>query len=320
MGELVSAIIPSFNRAALLVRAFTSVAAQDYRPLEAVVVDDGSTDKTPELIAEQQRLLAHSGVELIYHRQPNAGPAAARNTGVALSHGGQLCFLDSDDYWDAQFISTLQRLLASNPPAGLAFCACTVVDEKERRIRERRSRLPSHPLEGILPRPFEAIFRYMPLSTPCVMVHRRVIDDVGVFDPAIRVGEDWDLWYRIAMKYDFVYTLRALSFFREHPENTPKFTADALAQRVRLIHKYYPLATEPLTHKVVGRRLHWEATLLQEQLMREGLGARKYLDLLEHPLSPRSLRFRLGGFIRRRPDWAQQAYARLIRALGSLGR
>src|SRR6202035_16017 len=107
MADLISAIIPTYNRAALLVRALASVAAQDYRPIEAIVIDDGSTDGTAEIIPTQQRLLSEHGIALTFHRQENAAPGQARNTGISLSQGSFLSFLDSDDLWKPDFTSTL---------------------------------------------------------------------------------------------------------------------------------------------------------------------------------------------------------------------
>jgi glycosyltransferase involved in cell wall biosynthesis len=320
MSDLVTAIIPTYNRAALLARALTSVAAQEYRPIEVLVIDDGSTDATPQMIPEQERLLAAQGIPLTYHRQANAGPGQARNAGISLSRGSLLSFLDSDDFWKPEFVSTLHRLLSSHPSAGLAFGGYLAVDRNERLIKQRDTGLPPQPEEGLMPRPFEAILRHMPMGTPCVMVRRSVIDDVGSFDVSFRLGEDWDLWYRIARKYDFVYSQRGLTCCREHPNNTPKFTAAALADQVRLIHKHLPDVAGRETRSVLVRRLRRCTTLFQEQLLREGLAANGNQDLLQHPLAPRTLRFFLGRMVGRQPIWVGRAYARLVRALGTIRR
>src|SRR5687767_13357709 len=99
MQPTVSAIIPTYNRADLLARALDSVAAQDYRPLEAVVVDDGSTDHTPRIIEAYRRKLADRDVGFIFHRQQNGRAPKARNVGMKLATGPLLAFLDSDDLW-----------------------------------------------------------------------------------------------------------------------------------------------------------------------------------------------------------------------------
>src|SRR5947209_950656 len=125
MQGLVSVIIPTYNRARLLPAALATVAAQDYRPMEAIVIDDGSRDQTPEIIPGQRSALERAGVTLVYLRQQNAGPARARNAGLARAGGEFVCFLDSDDLWGATIVSTLHRLLRTYPSAGLAFSAYT---------------------------------------------------------------------------------------------------------------------------------------------------------------------------------------------------
>lgn len=320
MADLVSAIIPTYNRAALLARALASVAAQDYRPIEVIVIDDGSTDNTAEIIPAQQRLLAERGISLTFHSQANAGPGKARNTGISHAKGSFVSFLDSDDLWKPDFISTLHRLLAANPTAGLAFGGYLAMDENEKFLKQRDSGLPPEPAEGLLLRPFQSILRHMPMGTPCVMVRRSVLDDVGEFDISFRLGEDWDLWYRVAKKYDFAYTLRGMTLCREHAKNTPKFNASALAEQVRLMLKHLPDVTEPRNRDEILRRIRRKTTLLQEQLLREGRPANGALAILEHPMAPNSLRFRLGAAVRRQPVWVGQVYARLVRALGDARR
>ena len=100
---LVSIIIPAYNNGAYLDAALTSVLQQHYRPLEMIVVDDGSTDDTPAVVAHwQQQHAVHNSAQLHYCYQANGGPATARNRGVALANGSLLAFLDADDWWHPQ--------------------------------------------------------------------------------------------------------------------------------------------------------------------------------------------------------------------------
>jgi hypothetical protein len=111
-----------------------------------------------------------------------------------------------------------------------------------------------------------------------------------------------------------------MTLCREHAKNTPKFDSAALAQQVRLMLKHLPDVTEPQTRAEIIGRLKRKTTLLQEQLLREGREANGALALLEHPLAPRSFRFRMGAVARRQPAWVGQAYAKLIRTLGNATR
>ena len=112
-APLLSVIIPTYNRAALLPNAVSSAALQTQDPAQIVVVDDGSTDETPSVLARLQ------GVEWV--SQANRGPSAARNGGMERARGGFIAFLDSDDAWDPEFLSTLVSLLRENQDVGFAF-------------------------------------------------------------------------------------------------------------------------------------------------------------------------------------------------------
>src|SRR5678816_1872432 len=131
MNPTVSAIIPTYNRADLLARALDSLIAQDYRPLEAVVIDDGSTDHTPRIIEAYRHKLRGQGVNFIFHRQQNGRAPKARNVGMQLATGPLLAFLDSDDLWLPQFCSALVHLLEKFPSAGLAFSGIHVIDNQD---------------------------------------------------------------------------------------------------------------------------------------------------------------------------------------------
>jgi glycosyltransferase involved in cell wall biosynthesis len=321
MSELVSVIIPTYNRASLLPKALACVAAQDYRPLQVVVVDDGSTDGTKEIIPAQKVKLAERGVELVFVSQPNGGPARARNVGFSLCGGNCIAFLDSDDLWMPTAVSTLRRLLSEHPSAGMAFCALTCIDVDDRFIGYRPTRLAPEPREGLLIKPFERFLTYVPTNTSCIMVRRSVLTDVGFFDTTLHIGEDWDLWYRITQKYDAAYTLDAsLAKSRDHPGNMPKQDARAIGDRICLMLKHLPqVQNQSVRTEQVGR-IQRDIVLLQEQIMRERHHANGYAKLLEHPYAPASFRYRVGSMMRRQPKWIGTIYARIIRALGSLQR
>ena len=318
MNSTVSAIIPTYNRADLLARALDSLIAQDYRPLEAVVIDDGSTDHTPRVIEAYRYRLREQGVNFIFHRQQNGRAPKARNVGMKMATGSLLAFLDSDDLWLPQFCSTLVRLLERFPSAGLAFCGIHVIDNQDRIWKTRDMGIRGRN-EGILHRPFDRILRHMPMQTSGVMVRRGVIDEVGDFDLDLPVVEDWDLWYRIAKQYDFAYTLKCLACNRCHPENLPKYDMTALTSSVRLNTKHLPDVKDPETREILRCRIERQCTLLQEELLREGKTGNGESHLL-HELNCRTPRFALGSMISEGPDWVGRGYAWMIRALGELKR
>jgi len=320
MAPLVSAIIPTYNRAGLLRRALDSVAAQTHRPLEAVVVDDGSTDQTPQVVEECRRRLTRAGVELAYHRQENGRAPKARNAGMKLARGSLLAFLDSDDLWRPAFVGALVKLLARYPSAGLGFCGILVIDDEDRVWKVRECGMNGLPCQGLLKKPFEAILRYMPMQTSGVMVRKSVIDDVGEFDLDLPVVEDWDLWYRIARKYDFAYTLDGLACNRSHPDNLPKFDAVALNSSLRMNLKHLGDVKCDETRQLLLERIERQFILLQEELLREGKAGNGHSHLLTHELAPQNPRFELGMMLTGAPAWLGQSYGRLVRMLGELKR
>ena len=320
MPELVSTIIPTYNRAPLLVRALDSVAAQGYRPIEAVIIDDGSTDNTVEVVRERTPYLEGRGIRVVFRQQQNQRAPKARNVGMKMATGSIFAFLDSDDLWLPEFLQTVVRLLDEHPECGMAFSGILGNDYDDRDFAERKMDIDPEPVEGVLRNPFNRIMRYMPTQTSGVVVRRSVIEDVGDFDLSLPVVEDWDLWYRIGKKYDMAYTVRALACNRQHPDNLPKTDTLALSGNIKMNLRHLPDVTDPLSRELLTARLHKQITLLQEQIMREGKHANGYAPLLENDQAPETWRYKLGSLIREQPAWVGQMYAYVIRALGEYQR
>lgn len=320
MSDLITVIIPTYNRERYLPRALKSVAEQDYRPIEAIVIDDGSKDNTADLIPEQKAFMSSHGIELTYLKQINGGPARARNAGLNLAKGRYIACLDSDDLWKPVFLSTMFRLLNTFPTAGMAFGGYLCIDTEDRLTGERPTGLPPEPREALLQHPFPGVMDYMPTGTPCIMMRRSVIEDVGHFDVNLHIGEDWDLWYRIGKKYDFAYSLEGLTCCRDHPQNMVKDNSSAIADKAKLILKHLPDVREDAARAEQIRRLRGELELLQEQLLRERKQVNGMAPLLQHELAPSSFRFKVGGVMRRQPRWIGSTYAKMVRMVGSLQR
>src|SRR3954471_6667344 len=165
MAELVSTIIPTYNRAALLVRALDSVAAQSYRPVEVVIVDDGSTDNTVDVVTSRRQYLATRGIDVIFHQQQNQKAPKARNVGMKLARGTLFAFLDSDDLWLPEFLQTVVRLVDEHPECGMGFSGIVGIANNASVFAGRRMSLDPDPEEGVLREPFNRIIRYMPTQT-----------------------------------------------------------------------------------------------------------------------------------------------------------
>ncbi|MDX2456439.1 MAG: glycosyltransferase [Gammaproteobacteria bacterium] len=187
----ISVIIPSWNRADRLGAALDSVYAQSVAPHEVIVVDDGSTDNTRELLSRH-----YLDVHTIF--QQNKGVSQARNTGITAATGDWIALLDSDDRWEPGKLEQQQAAIRANP--GFKLCHS---DEIWIRNGKRVNPMKKHAKHG------GRIFRYcLPLcviSPSTVMIHRDLFTEMGLFDETLPACEDYDLWLRICAVYPVLY-------------------------------------------------------------------------------------------------------------------
>lgn len=190
----VSAIIPAYNAERWVGRAIESVLHQTVRPTEIIVVDDGSTDATSKVVRGY-------GETIRYFHQENAGPAVARNRGVENAASEWVAFLDADDEWLPRKMEWQLSILNGDP--GLKWCGsareevrdgitslCSLPDNLASKC-EGRSALPYFP----------ALFEGAIFTTSGLVIHRSIFDELGGFDPAMRTGQDEDMWCRIGLMY-----------------------------------------------------------------------------------------------------------------------
>jgi glycosyltransferase involved in cell wall biosynthesis len=192
----VSVIIPTYQSGRFISQAIDSVLTQTFKDFEIIVVDDGSTDNTREVINHYS-----SEGRIRYYYQSNHGPAAARNLGIRMSSGENIAFLDADDLWLPTKLEIQTKLLDENPAIDLVFCDSYVFNETG--VQQKTLFDLSSPASG---RVFEKLFylNFIPLLT--VMVRSRVFDVIGFFDETVIGPEDYDLWLRISQTYmvDFI--------------------------------------------------------------------------------------------------------------------
>lgn len=179
--------MPAYNAAAHVRRAIDSVLAQTWQDLELLVVDDGSSDGTLDVLAEY-------GTRLRVLQQANAGPAAARNHGLSEARGEYVAFLDADDFWETEKVAAQVVLLDAQADIGFCSTATRVVDGGGHTVAQ----WPCLPKGTPLP---DALFvngAAISGSTSGVMARRTLLQQSGGFDAALRGFEDPDLWIRLA--------------------------------------------------------------------------------------------------------------------------
>lgn len=185
---LVSVVIPAYNSQGTVERAIRSALAQDYDPIEVIVVDDGSADRTAE-IAEA---IGNKRVRVI--GQANAGPAAARNQGIRESRGEFIAFLDDDDEWLPGRLKHCVEPMIANPDLALVFCRALDCFPDGREI----VRGEDYEQRRVFPRLLWPSARQ---TTPGTTIRRAAVEKVGVLDESLHTREDLDLWIRIGEKF-----------------------------------------------------------------------------------------------------------------------
>ena len=187
----VSAIIPTYNRRELVVRAIDSALAQTRRVDEIVVVDDGSTDGTEAVLHERY------GDRIRYVHQANAGVSAARNHGMAIAQGRYFALLDSDDEWLPEKTARQVEWMQAHPDFGMVLCDVERVDGEHRLIDIFRRRDTIKEDGWIL----RWIIHNPALAPASALLRREVVADVGGFDETLRTAEDIDFHLRIAHRW-----------------------------------------------------------------------------------------------------------------------
>jgi glycosyltransferase involved in cell wall biosynthesis len=188
MPPFVSVIIPTYNRASMVMDAVNSVLAQSYRNFELIVVDDGSTDETAAALASY-------GDALRLKSQARLGAAAARNSGVRIARGEYLAFLDSDDLWLASKLAVQAAFMAQNRRVKI----CQTEEVWIRRgIRVNPRATHRKPSGDIFRRSLERCL----VSPSAVMMTRELFESLGGFDEGLWVCEDYDFWLRIAVDHE----------------------------------------------------------------------------------------------------------------------
>ncbi|HEX9970582.1 MAG TPA: glycosyltransferase family A protein [bacterium] len=193
---VVSVIIPTYNRAAVLEDAIESVLNQTFKNFELLIIDDGSSDHTPQLVEKY-----HDKIK--YFFQINKGPAAARNFGIQNSQGDLICFLDSDDRWIQNKLEIQVELMESDPDIKICYTDEIWVRHGVRINQKNVHRKSS----GWI---YQKCLPLCIISPSSVMMRREVFDQVGLFDESMIVCEDYDLWLRISRFYPITFIPKPL--------------------------------------------------------------------------------------------------------------
>jgi len=233
--NLISVVIPTYNHAHYLVDAVNSALAQSYPYVEILVVDDGSTDNTEEVMRQY-------GNRVRYIQQQNRGLSGARNSGILAAQGEYIALLDADDFWQVNYLQHVHGALATDSTLGAVYTGMCFVDAAGK--AQAQPGVATVPADQLYDRLLDGEF----FAPSAVLIRRRVLADVGLFDLDLRASEDWEIWLRVARAYRFGGIDQPLLNYRVHGNNMSSDPAHMLHyQRLTLAKHFGSIAGEPST-------------------------------------------------------------------------
>jgi glycosyltransferase involved in cell wall biosynthesis len=286
----VSVVIPTYNRADVLGEAIDSAFAQGVSDLEVVVVDDGSTDETPQLL-EQYR--EKQGAALTVIRQENAGESAARNEGIRRARNELVAFLDSDNRWRPHKLEKQLAIHVGDPEIQFSFTGYATIGagQGESVILGEWTDDPRQALEELL--------AGCCVNTSTVLAEKRVLMEVGLFDTSLRCCQDHDLWLRLAAEgCRMGYVPESLLEYRVHDDGTSSDQALVAASTERVFSRIF--ASGQLPDDVLSRRRFYLARCYLNSSCR-------YLEARDGGAALRAL----GRALRTRPAAARAGWVKL---------
>jgi len=225
----VSVIIPTYNRAHVVGEAIDSVLAQTYQDFEIIVVDDGSTDNTREVLEDYAR--RHPDKMRVIYRQTNGGAGAARNDGIRASQGEYIAFLDSDDLYLPNRLESAVRFLDEHPEYGAAYAEVRHLGLGATASSGLWVAAHGGGRSGHI---FAALCDHQMITTPTVTIRRSALERAGSFDEQILSGQDTEMWWRVARQTPIGYVDAVVAAFRAARGSLCRSGSRSTAHWVRL--------------------------------------------------------------------------------------
>lgn len=223
----VSVIIPTYNRADLLLTSLDSVAAQTFTDYEIIIVDDGSSDDTKACVAARNQPIR-------YLWQSNQGVSEARNHALRVTRSEFVAFLDSDDLWAPTFLEAGVSRLRQHPEEALVYSDFISTDARGKRLRGHRKTPHGGDVTAAL---FNSTF----IHTSAVIARSSIIRDAGGFDGRLTHNEDYDLWLRLSLRHAFGLVPEPLCLRRCHHDSLSRkgCSPDVLLRKADLLRRFY---------------------------------------------------------------------------------
>lgn len=238
-----SVILVTYNSSRYLEESISSVLDQTYKNFELIIVDDGSTDKTKSIIKK------FKDKRIKYTYQTNQGPSKARNFGIKISKYRWICFIDADDYWYKNKLEVVSKLLSSS---NLIYHKLhKKVEFKKQNLHIIQSRLKyiffQKSIGSKIKKPItqNLLIYGNTIPTSSVVIRKKILKKIKIFDEKLRIGEDYDLWLRLSLvtnKFNFIS--ENLGTYRIHTESATKKRKDITRLVMNIEKKYHHILND----------------------------------------------------------------------------
>jgi glycosyltransferase involved in cell wall biosynthesis len=296
-NALVSVVIPLYNGEPFICKTLATVRAQTYNPIEVVVVDDGSTDRSVEIV----EAAAAQDNRICLFRIPNSGPGAARNFGIEKSSGSMVALLDADDLWHPEKIARQVKVMNdATPEVGLVYCLSIEIDENDFIVgpnwtdSSMASLGADNPPQGRVTE--ELVNSNFVWNASSPLIRRSCIRAVGGFDVDRRVASaaDWKLYLALSEICEFAAVPERFVGYRQSPSAMSR-NVEAMARACNLVHEQF-----------FGKRPDLPAKLKR----RAKYTLSRYLTILSiksgQPI--KALKYQIGAYMARPIAWLKPAY------------
>lgn len=262
---IISVVIPAYNAERTILETINSVLQQTFSDFEIIVINDGSEDRTLELLGkvEDPRIKIYS--------YKNSGLSTARNRGISHSIGEYVAFLDADDLWTPDKLAAQLTALQERPEAGVAYSWTNFMDEKGESFRAGKPIwFEGNVYTHLLDWNFIA-------SGSNPLIRMKAIESVGEFDPTLRSCEDWDFWLRLAARWTFVVVPK--------PQILYRLSSGAMSSKIKVMEEAHltviekafqsvPIELQPLKNQVLANTYRFIAHLCLTRIA-DGAGAKE---------------------------------------------
>lgn len=282
-APLVSVVVPAFNVQTTLARALRSVVAQTYRPIELCIVDDGSVDNTFELA----KTFEAADIKVTVHRlDSNRGASAARNAAIDLARGEFVAFLDANAEWMPLKLESQIAAYAANPSLAFVYSEAALVGPGDKDLGLiSPKRLRPEGKDG-----WKTLLRYPTVTTPTVLTRASLLREVGGFDSTLAIGEDQDLWIKLALRGEIRYMNQTLSRVHDRHDNLSNFQRlQSKYTTVQMILNHLAALRSKLTHSEIRQILAERYAAIGRHFYEAGEtreGIRNLVKALRHGNSP----------------------------------